>query len=299
MSRIALLSALSLSLLVIAATPVFATPPVSPAPVPTHVALLVGSPDATNGSGSAVVVIPGTVLTLQSGPFAPPPLAEEQRAERLADVARSIRRTLRLGTVEVRYTLESTLAHESPMTLPPPSSSSELAIAVEMLAASNDIVTYRVFFTEGARSIADSRVAVRRGERAVVGGVDGPEAPYLFLVLEPGPTGKPGSGGDPVAVDPSFTPPRKLLSSPVEYTAEAREVRLQGVVILQVVIDETGHITGVKVLKGLPYGLTEAAVESVETWRFEPARDAKGNPVKVYYNLTINFRLEDPKAEEP
>jgi protein TonB len=38
-------------------------------------------------------------------------------------------------------------------------------------------------------------------------------------------------------------------------------------------------------------GLDQAAVEAVRTWRFRPAT-LNGRPVDVYYNLTVNFRLQ-------
>ncbi|MCP4660446.1 MAG: energy transducer TonB [bacterium] len=61
--------------------------------------------------------------------------------------------------------------------------------------------------------------------------------------------------------------------------------------IVQVVIDAEGNVTDVKVLKGLPMGLDEKAVEAFWKWRFEPAT-LNGKPVAVYYNLTMNFRLQ-------
>ncbi|MFQ5527678.1 MAG: TonB family protein [Thermoanaerobaculia bacterium] len=54
--------------------------------------------------------------------------------------------------------------------------------------------------------------------------------------------------------------------------------------------DESGEVTEIEVLKALGFGLTEAAVQAVETWRFEPARlDAR--PIPVRYNLTVRFSL--------
>ena len=44
-------------------------------------------------------------------------------------------------------------------------------------------------------------------------------------------------------------------------------------------------------LKGLPMGLSEAAVSAVKQWKFKPAT-LRGKPVDVYFNLTINFTLQ-------
>jgi len=64
-------------------------------------------------------------------------------------------------------------------------------------------------------------------------------------------------------------------------------------VIVQATIDCEGRVTNVTVLQGLSHGLTEAAVDAISRWRFEPAT-FNGRPVTVYYNLTVNFRLQDP-----
>ena len=56
-------------------------------------------------------------------------------------------------------------------------------------------------------------------------------------------------------------------------------------------IDEQGNVTDVSVLKGLPMGLSEAAVEAVKQWKYKPAT-LNGKPVAVYFNLTVNFQLQ-------
>ncbi len=95
----------------------------------------------------------------------------------------------------------------------------------------------------------------------------------------------------PMAVSGNVTPPVKIYTPQPQYTEEARRARIQGVVILQTIIDCRGDVTEVTVLKGLPMGLTESAVAAVSQWRFEPAR-VDGRPISVYYNLTVNFRLQ-------
>jgi len=101
--------------------------------------------------------------------------------------------------------------------------------------------------------------------------------------------------GEPVVViDESITPPVPTLQGPPVYTEEARKARVQGVVILKTVIDTAGVVRDVEVLRGLPMGLTEAAVEAVEQWRYEPAK-RDGRPVPVYLTVTVQFSLrEDP-----
>jgi protein TonB len=76
-----------------------------------------------------------------------------------------------------------------------------------------------------------------------------------------------------------------------QYTETARRVRLEGTVIVQAVIDEQGRVVDVKILKPLPMGLDKAAVDAVSRWRFQPAT-LHGRAVKVYYSLTVNFRVQ-------
>jgi protein TonB len=63
------------------------------------------------------------------------------------------------------------------------------------------------------------------------------------------------------------------------------------VVIVEAIIDKNGNVTNVRVLKPLPMGLDQAAVDAVENWKFKPAT-LNGKPVDVFYNLTVNFRLQ-------
>jgi protein TonB len=57
------------------------------------------------------------------------------------------------------------------------------------------------------------------------------------------------------------------------------------------VIDRQGNVTEARVLKGLPFGLDHAALAAIRQWKFQPGT-LNGQPVPVYYNLTVNFRIE-------
>lgn len=95
---------------------------------------------------------------------------------------------------------------------------------------------------------------------------------------------------EPYRVGGEVSRPEKISGAPPVYTEIARRARIAGVVIIEAVIDEKGDVTGTKVLKGLPMGLDQSAVEAVETWKFKPAT-LDGQPVPVYYILTVNFHL--------
>jgi periplasmic protein TonB len=88
-----------------------------------------------------------------------------------------------------------------------------------------------------------------------------------------------------------ITRPEAITKVNPVYPEAARRARIQGVVIVEAVIDTNGNVNNVKVLKGLPLGLDNAAAEAVKKWKFKPAM-LNGRPVKVYFTLTVNFTLQ-------
>jgi len=95
----------------------------------------------------------------------------------------------------------------------------------------------------------------------------------------------------PIRVGGDVKPPKKISFPSPQYTEIARKARISGVVIVEAIIDKQGNVTNVKVLKGLPMGLDQSAVDAVQRWKFEPAT-LNGKPVAVIYNLTVNFQLQ-------
>lgn len=112
----------------------------------------------------------------------------------------------------------------------------------------------------------------------------------LFGIPEGPPTAS-GTAGNPLAVGGEVTPPERVYSPPPPYTEDARQGRVEGVVILEAIIDASGAVHSVKILKGLPLGLAESAVDTVRQWTFEPAT-RNGAPVAVFFNLTVRFSLQ-------
>lgn len=86
------------------------------------------------------------------------------------------------------------------------------------------------------------------------------------------------------------TPPRLLKKQQPEYSDEARMARLQGTVLLYVVIGEDGSAHDMRVGRSLGMGLDEKAVTAVSQWRFAPGTK-DGEPVAVEATIEVNFRL--------
>jgi len=264
-------------------------------PLLAHAYLLVGFPRADAEETPGTLVVPGTVIPIDSRSSVRPAAVDDQdRTVAITELADKLGISFRLSSVDVRYAIPKTFHLGVTEELPGPTPSSPISLRTTLLGASEELASFQVQFQQGPLTLADTKVAIPRGKRAVFGGLDGEEAPYIFLVLEPHKKGTPL----PVFVDEGITPPRAITKIPPQYTPLARESRVQGVVIMQAIIETNGQISDVKVLKGLPMGLEEAAVEAIRQWTFDPALDGDGNPVRVYYNLTINFRLQKNEVEQ-
>lgn len=82
------------------------------------------------------------------------------------------------------------------------------------------------------------------------------------------------------------------------YTLEARRKRKQGFVILKVALSSTGTISRVRVLRGLPFGLTESAIKAACKLEFKPAiKD--GQSVSQWVTAEYVFRLPDSRLFRP
>jgi TonB family protein len=82
------------------------------------------------------------------------------------------------------------------------------------------------------------------------------------------------------------------------YTDEALRARISGIVIVEAMIDKNGDVRDATVLKPLPFGLDQAALDAFRRWKFRPGT-LNGRPVDVLFNVTINFKLDAPKPAAP
>jgi len=87
------------------------------------------------------------------------------------------------------------------------------------------------------------------------------------------------------------TAPKVLHKVDPDYTKEAKDAKIEGTVVLTVVIHPDGRAHNVHVERSLDPGLDKKAVEAVERWEFEPGRK-DGKAVAVAATIEINFRLD-------
>ena len=83
----------------------------------------------------------------------------------------------------------------------------------------------------------------------------------------------------------------EILSKPKPaYTKEARDLGLEGEVVLEVLLAASGNVRVLRMIRGLGHGLDEAAVRAAEQIRFKPA-ERDGAPVDSRSVVQIIFRL--------
>jgi TonB family protein len=99
-------------------------------------------------------------------------------------------------------------------------------------------------------------------------------------------------GDDPLyKVDDAITTPLKISGPNPIYPEACRTERVMGRVTTDAVIDATGRVVDVTVVDSPDNRLSEAAMDAVQDWVFEPAT-LDGEPVAVRYQLTINLALK-------
>jgi len=75
------------------------------------------------------------------------------------------------------------------------------------------------------------------------------------------------------------------------YTNAARAAKFkQGVVVISAVVGLDGSLKSIYLLKGLPFGLTEAVLAAVKKWKMNPAKK-DGKPALARVEIEVSFRL--------
>jgi protein TonB len=133
-----------------------------------------------------------------------------------------------------------------------------------------------------------------------------PPAPGVPTGLSVGPPGDPsamlstGRGltiidtppqkPSPLRVGGTVLPPARLVYVPPVYPSLAQTARVEGEVVLEATIDETGAVRDVIVRTSVPL-LDRAAIDAVSKWRYSPTR-LNGQAVPVIMQVRVRFSLK-------
>jgi periplasmic protein TonB len=101
-----------------------------------------------------------------------------------------------------------------------------------------------------------------------------------------------GTGGDVYEAGSGATMPQVIHDPRPGYTSQAMQAKVQGVVLMEAVVQPDGTVGSVQVTRSLDrrFGLDEEAMRTVRQWRFLPGR--RGNkPVAVRVAIEMTFTL--------
>jgi len=98
-----------------------------------------------------------------------------------------------------------------------------------------------------------------------------------------------GTGTGPVPVRDVDRPPRPLRMVKPTYPSEAFVKKIEGTVVLEILIDERGSVVHTRVVQSIPL-LDASAVAAVRQWIFVPALK-RGRPVATIALAPVSFRL--------
>ncbi len=85
--------------------------------------------------------------------------------------------------------------------------------------------------------------------------------------------------------------PRVIYKPKPDYTAEARANHIEGVVTIHIKVLPSGSVQIVGITRGLGHVLDESAERAIMNTRFEPAKDASGNPITWDGIVNVAFEL--------
>ncbi len=86
------------------------------------------------------------------------------------------------------------------------------------------------------------------------------------------------------------TPPKVVSKVEPNYTDDARNAKIQGPVVVALIVDTQGRPKNIRVTKSLDKGLDQQAVAAIEKWHFAPGiKDGKA--VRAAATIEVNFRL--------
>ena len=146
--------------------------------------------------------------------------------------------------------------------------------------------TARVEVPDRVQADAGSDLGVADG---VPGGVEGGVSGGVAGGIVGGLPEAPPPSATVVRIGGAVREPRKLKQVDPEYPPLARAAHIEGIVILECLIDSDGRVKDVHVLRAHPV-LVDAAVDAVRQWVYAPTL-VNGVPSQALMTVTVRFEL--------
>ncbi len=90
--------------------------------------------------------------------------------------------------------------------------------------------------------------------------------------------------------------PQVKKQVPPHYPELLQRAGIEGEVLLQATIDETGKVVSIKTMKSTNMDFIEAAAEALKKWEFAPAMK-EGKPIKAEVTIPFKFKLAEKSGE--
>lgn len=113
----------------------------------------------------------------------------------------------------------------------------------------------------------------------------------FFACLAAAAQDAPGPDAAVFHLGPDIAAPFVISKPKPEYSAEAQLAKLEGGVLLSLVVDAAGQPRDIHVDRPLGLGLDESAIENARHWQFKPGTKA-GTPVAVRVNEEVFFKTQ-------
>ena len=188
--------------------------------------------------------------------------------------------TLDISTLGVQQTvneveeLATITQQNTPPPPPPPPAPSMVLNIVDNTTEINDDISIDAEADESTQVEEYKAPVIKQVEEEEV------EEQQIFMVVENAPS---FPGGDAARM--------KFLQDNIKYPQMARESGIQGTVYVTFVVERSGAVTDVKILRGIGGGCDEEAVRVVQNMpKWEPGKQ-RGKPVRVQFNMPIKFTL--------
>ncbi len=163
-----------------------------------------------------------------------------------------------------------------------------------IVAAKLNTPEFRNHLGESLQGAADSAVFKRK----LLSENSRPSPSAVEPAASPASQVPPEYNGEPLRkIGGSVSTPTIIFQMEPKYSEEARQAKFNGIVLVNLVVDQNGVPQNVHVLRGVGMGLDEKAVEAIQQYKFKPAIE-NGEPVPVSLNVEVNFRTFDgPKPQ--
>ncbi|MFC2173934.1 energy transducer TonB [Acidobacteriota bacterium] len=252
------------------------TLPVQDEALLTGYTLMLGYPENGHYDDGITLILPGTVI---------PSLEGEKWSHDITTMRQQLKDAYRLEKIETRTIYRKQMILGEPTEMPAPD---DWIIRMTLVGFNETIATYRAEIEIKGQYVANAAASVKLGGRAVIGSrvKDADfDDPYVFIVVEA------RKYQNVLTYDDAVSKPKIIEAIHPKYPEECKKKGIEGIVVVETIVSKDGSCEVKEVVKSPHKLMSDSAVESVNKWRFDPARDEQGNPLNVVMKLSVQFRL--------